>query len=501
MTPARRDGLVLAVILLIAAAVRLAGLPGRGEWDDDQGNEMLTLLHWVRDGQIPLVGPEASSGTAHHGVAYYWLLAPSAFIGDVNPAVVVTTIAFIGIAGVAATWWLGRTVGGALPGHVAALLMAVSPSAIGASTFLWNANIVGPVAALAAASAWYAWRTRELGWWVLTAAATVLLVHAHLLAVLAVPPLVALFVADALRMPRRSVLSVVAATALIIAAGLTPVAIHELRTDFSETRGVWDYLFAESVGVNSSVGQRIAAVPVIFWRVLAWPVAGDVASAPLWALPTVFVTVVALAIAAVGAQGIARCFGRWTVLTTVWAIAALTVVAPTLAVIHPGLPRDQYHSWLDPITFAAIGIGAGWMWSARSALVRSAAVAVVAVCAISSILVLPSLSVSERGWSHAAQAAETIKPALGDAPTAVIGVNKSGGAIGFPLSRDGVTIVDPPNATFLVVTCDPLFERSIGLACGGPAEAAEAALVGFPVKDGSCFYNGPRRHVCILTRN
>ncbi|WP_333894603.1 hypothetical protein, partial [Mycolicibacterium gadium] len=298
MTPARRDGLVLAVILLIAAAVRLAGLPGRGEWDDDQGNEMLTLLHWVRDGQIPLVGPEASSGTAHHGVAYYWLLAPSAFIGDVNPAVVVTTIAFIGIAGVAATWWLGRTVGGALPGHVAALLMAISPSAIGASTFLWNANIVGPVAALAAASAWYAWRTREVGWWVLTAAATVLLVHAHLLAVLAVPPLVALFVADALRMPRRSVLSVVAATALIIAAGLTPVAIHELRTDFSETRGVWDYLFAESVGVNNSVGQRIAAVPVIFWRVLAWPVAGDVASAPLWALPTVFVTVVALAIAA-----------------------------------------------------------------------------------------------------------------------------------------------------------------------------------------------------------
>ena len=50
MTPARRDGLVLAVILLIAAAVRLVGLSGRGEWDDDQGTEMLTLLHWVRDG-------------------------------------------------------------------------------------------------------------------------------------------------------------------------------------------------------------------------------------------------------------------------------------------------------------------------------------------------------------------------------------------------------------------------------------------------------------------
>jgi hypothetical protein len=323
------------------------------------------------------------------------------------------------------------------------------------------------------------------------------------LAVLAVPPLVTLFVADVLRRPRpprRSVLGVLGATALIIAAGLVPVAVYELHTDFAETRGVWDYLFAESVGVNNSVGQRIAALPVIGWRVLAWPVAGDVATAPLWALPTVFVTVVALTIAAVGTRSIARQFGRWTVLTTVWAIAALTLVAPTLTVIHPGLPRDQYHSWLDPIMFVAIGIGAGWMWSARSALVRSAAVAVIAVCAVSSILVLPSFKQSDRGWPHAARAAETIRPALGDAPTAVIGVNKSGGAIGFPLSRDNVSIVDPSNAAFLVVTCDPLFERSIGLACGGPAEAAEAALVGFPVKEGSCFYNGPRRHVCVFTR-
>lgn len=276
--------------------------------------------------------------------------------------------------------------------------------------------------------------------------------------------------------------------------------MYELQTDFSETRGIWDYLFAESVGVNSSVGQRIAAVPVIGWRVLAWPVAGDVASAPLWALPTVFVTVVALTVAAVGTQGITRLFGRWTVLTILWAIIALTFVAPTLAVIHPGLPRDQYHSWLDPITFVAIGIGAGWMWSSRKVLMRCAAAAVVMVCVISAIVVMPSFAPSAKGWPHAAQAAETIRPALGDAPTAVIGVNKSGAAIGFPLSREGVGLVDPSNATLLVVTCDPLFERSIGLACGGPAEAAEAALVGFPAKEGSCFYNGPRRHVCILTR-
>ena len=500
MTPARRDGLVLAVILVIAAAVRLVGLAGRGEWDDDQGTEMLTLLHWVRDGQIPLVGPQASFASGHHGVAYYWILAPSAYLSDVDPAVVVTTVALIGIAGVAATWWLGRTVGGPLAGHVAALLMAVSPSAIGASTFLWNANIVGPVAALAAASAWQAWRTRDPGWWVLAAAATVLLVHAHLLAVLAVPPLVVLFVADVLRRPRRPVLGVMAAAALIIAAGLVPVGVSELHTDFAETRGISDHVFAANLGIDQSVGQRIAAVPVIGWRILAGPVAGDFASAPLSAWPTVVATVAALIIAAVATQGIARRFGGWAVLTTMWAILALALVAPTLAVSYPGLPKDQYYSWLHPIVFAAIGIAVGRMWSARSVLVRCAAAATVVVCTVSAVMVMPSFAPSAKGWPHAVQAAEKVRAALGDVPIAVTGVNKSGGAIEFPLRRSGAPIVDPSEAKFLVMTCDPLFERSIGLACGGAAEIAEAALVGFPAKNSSCFYNTPRRYVCILTR-
>lgn len=500
MTPARRDGLALAVILLTAAAVRLVGLAGRGEFDDDQGSELLTLLHWVRDGQMPLVGPQASFASGHHGAAYYWLLAPSAFLSDVNPAVVVTTVALIGVAGVAATWWLGRTVGGALSGHVAALLMAVSPSAISASTFLWNANIVGPTAALAIAAAWYAWRTRELGWWVLAAAATVLLIHAHLLAILAAPPMAALFVADALRRPRRSVLSVLAATALIIAAGLAPVVVFELRTDFSETRGIWDHVFTSNLDIDQSVGQRIAAIPVIGWRILAGPAAGDFASAPLSAIPAVVITVAALAIAAGATRGIARRFGGWAVLTTIWAIVALALVAPTLAVSYPGLPRDQYYSWLHPIVFAAIGVATGWMWSARPVLSRCAAVGAVVVCTVSAIIVMPSHAPSPKGWPYAVQAAERITASIGDAPTAVTGVNKSGGAIAFPLRRNGVRIVDPSEAQYLVMTCDPLFERSIGLACGGPAEKAEAALVGFPVKGASCFYNSPRRHVCILTR-
>jgi hypothetical protein len=104
VTAARRDGVVLAVILVVAAALRLAALPGRGEWDDDQGAQLLTMLHWVRDGQAPDLGPLSSFGTAHHGVAFYWLLAPNAVLTDVDPVAAVATMAVIGLAGVAATY-------------------------------------------------------------------------------------------------------------------------------------------------------------------------------------------------------------------------------------------------------------------------------------------------------------------------------------------------------------------------------------------------------------
>ena len=235
MTPVRRDGLVLAAIIALATALRFIGLPSRGEWDDDQGTELLALLHWVRDGEVPLVGPVGSFGTAHHGVGFYWLLAPSAFLTDTNPVAALATVAVVGVGGVAATWWIGRTVGGALAGHVAGLLMAVSPSSINASTVLWNPDIVAPGAALATAASWHAWRTRQARWWLPAGAGSLLALHGHMFAVIIVVPLVILLAADVLRRPRserRQMLAPVLGAAAIVAVGYAPLLVHELRYDF-----------------------------------------------------------------------------------------------------------------------------------------------------------------------------------------------------------------------------------------------------------------------------
>jgi 4-amino-4-deoxy-L-arabinose transferase-like glycosyltransferase len=507
LTPARRDGLVLAVILTLAAVLRLVGLSRRGEWNDDQGAEMLVLLDWVRDGHVPLLGPLSSTLTTHHGVAFYWVLAPGAFLTDANPTAAAATIALLGVAGVAATWWLGRTVGGTLAGHVAGLLMAVSPSAIFASTFVWNANIVEPGAALAMAAGWHAWRTRRARWWMLSSVGIVFAFHGHLLAALMAPALAALVIADVVRRPRSEWLRTgwpLAGAIAIVMASYLPLVIHEFGAGFPELHGMQSYLDETSNDDGPPVVDRL---PMVAWRVLAWPVSGLSPTAPGFGFPAAILTAAALLAGIINRAGIARQFGVWAAGTTVWAIVALSILSPTLLVIYEGLPNDHYHAWLDPMLFAVIGVAAGRFAAARRRLFGRfavgpiAAATVVAVCVGLSVASLPSTSSPDGGWPLANATAAKIRELTDNRPTAVAGVLKLGSSLAFPLRRQGAVITVPSRADFLVVVCDPLFERMAGLPCDGWAEWAVARGVQFPAaRFIERFRDSSRRIVCVFSR-
>ena len=78
----------LAGILALAAILRFIALPTRGRWDADQGHDMLTLLELTQRGIVPLLGPPTSIGDFHHGVLYYYLLAPAAWLSGSDPVAV-----------------------------------------------------------------------------------------------------------------------------------------------------------------------------------------------------------------------------------------------------------------------------------------------------------------------------------------------------------------------------------------------------------------------------
>jgi hypothetical protein len=172
---------------------------------------------------------------------------------------------------------------------------------------------------------------------------------------------------------------------------------------------------------------------------------------------------------------------RWMAATLAWSTIVLALNAPSLATVTPGLPNDHYHSFLDPLVFIVVGLGAGALWRAggerdRSlrALARGAAVIAVGALVAFNVLRWPSAVAPDGGWPAAREAAVRIEGWVGDRPVALLGLPelKPADAIGFPLVDRGVAIVPAARAGALVIVCDRLFEAAIGAACGGPAEDA-----------------------------
>ena len=357
--PGWREVAVLIAIVALAALLRLPGLDQRGAWDADQGTDMLVLQGLVDRGEVPLLGPRTSIGTFHHGAVYYYLLAPAAYLSDADPVAVTTEIALFGIGAVIAVWWLARLVAGPVAGLAAAVLAAVSPAGIEASTFIWNPNLIPLASAVAFAAALYAIRSRHARWWLLSALGAMVVMQCHVLGVVVVPPLLVAWLVDVRGRRRRderlrpAVGAGVGALA-ILAAGYLPLLAFELQHDFAETRAILAYLGGSG---SSAASGALARIGIVGARSIAWPVSGLFTDRPLLATVAVIAACALAAIAVLAGRGIGRRAAAWLAGSVAWAIVALALFAPSLAVITPGLPNDHYHSFLDPLVLALLGAG------------------------------------------------------------------------------------------------------------------------------------------------
>lgn len=519
------ERLVLAGILALAAALRFADLATRGTWDADQGHDMLVLLRLVRNGEIPLLGPPTSIGDFHHGVLYYYLLAPAAALGGADPLAVVAAIAGAGVAAVAVTWWLARAIGGPVAGGVAGLLMAVSASAIEESTFIWNPNLVALTSAVALAAAWRAWTTGRAAWWVVAAGAVTATMHCHVLGSALLLPIGGLLAADLRRRRGRERARLARAAGLgilLLAASYVPLAVHELGHDFAESRAALAFVAG---GGGPDGEEAVPGIPVrlavVGLRVLSWPLAGLLPDSPLAALLATVLVVAAIAFPALAPAGsplgrlvrpAERTASRWLAASLAWTIAALGLAARGLATVVPGLPNDHYHAFADPMVFVAVGLGiavlARWRPGGRRAGAATAVVAVALVVAFNTARWPPAVA-ADGGWPTGRAAGDRVLAALGRSPAGGPAVVhslpgfKSPDALVFALERaapgswvtpDGDDGVDW-NGRAHVVLCDGLFAASIGSPCGGPAEDRLLASHGLVLADR--FEAAPGRWVSV----
>ena len=475
LTAGRRELLALGGVLALATLLRFAFLPTRGEFDLDQGHDMLVLHDLVTAGVVPLLGPPTSVGAGHHGAAWYYLLAPAALLnGASDPVPVVALLALIGVAAVGLTWWLARSVGGPVAGIVAAVVLAGSATSIQASTFIWNPSPMAATSALAFAAARKAWRDDAPAWWLVAAAGAMLTMQLHWLGALIVPPLAALWLVQALRTRRRGVLLAGVGAGAILAAGYLPLAIHEVTSGFPEVRLILEYLAG---GGDGTTLDPVTRVVVALLRSVGWPLAGPLVDAPA-ATFLAFVLVATLVVwRLVRARGDERAMVAWLGGTVAFASVALGLFVASASVITP-LPTDHYHAWLDPLVAALVGIGVAALAAVaadraarRPRRVAAGAAAVVVLAAIVAwdVAHVPP-AVSPRGdWTAARAAADRILAAAPDDDIGFVTLPpfKRADAYGYPLTVSGRPPSDPSAAATVVVLCEDLWVAD----CGGPAEA------------------------------
>jgi flagellar biosynthesis protein FliQ len=519
------ERLALLAIVAVAAILRFVDLPTRGTFDADQGHDMLVLHDLVARGQIPLLGPPTSIGDFHHGVLYYFLLAPAAWVSGSDPIGVTAAIALAGILAVPIVWWLARSIGGPVAGLVAALLMAVSTSAVDESTFIWNPNLIALTSAVALAGAWRAWSTGRASWWIVAGVGAIATMHCHVLGSILLAPILGLLIADARRRgpgpERRAILRAGGLVLALLILSYVPLAIHELGSDFSEIRAA--LAFVAGGGEPSPVGL-LARFGIVAWRVLAWPLTGLVTDAPAAAMVAAILVVASLGWRA-GRAGDAgdseRTAIRWFAASLAWTIVALTFGATGLAQVVRGLPNDHYHAFADPIVFVVVGLGIAGLArlrptkpardadptresEARPAFGAIAAVGVTLAIVAFNLAHQPPPVAHDGGWPAAEAAAGRIVLAAGDRPIRLssLPIFKSTEALAFPLlhlGRPAATLAAdpsiPPGSAATVVLCDALFSFAIGKDCGGAAEDASVEGAGVSLVDR--FQAAPGRWVSV----
>ena len=491
------DRLTVGLLVAIAALTRLPFLETRGSWDADQGHDMLVLRALVHDGVIPLLGPPTSIGDFHHGALYYFLLAPAAFLSGAQPFAVVLELALLGIAAVPVVWWLARSIGGPtigpVAGFIAGLLIAVSPSAIETSTFIWNPNPIPLFAALAYAAAWRAWQTGRARWWAAAVVAAGVVMQLHVLGSIFLVAIVGAGLIAPGRLGRPAARRAVVAGLAIVALTYLPLLANELGHGWEETGKV--VAFFTGGGARESSLDPLERLVFTTLRAIGWPLVGLVTDVPYASIAAVAVAIAMAAWRSRSAEADERFAARWLAATVGWGIVGLTFMAPSLSTVVKGLPNDHYHAFLDPAVFVLVGLGLAALIAERPEPLQGdratppqvdRSARGLALLALAGLLVVqvgkwPPLPALDGGYPAAEAAARRIRDAAaGRGGITLLGLPKfkTTEGVEFPLRVLGAPIVPAADAGILVVACDRLFEPVIHETCGGPAEDALVAESG-----------------------
>ncbi len=143
--PARREWVALALILLLAAALRM-GAPGVSEFKLDEARLSTLALDMARGRHFPLLGIGSSVGIPNLPLSVWLFALPYALSAD--PTVATLYVGLLNVLAVALTWALTRRYFGPQAALVAALMYTASPWGVIYSRKIWAQNLLPPFVVL-----------------------------------------------------------------------------------------------------------------------------------------------------------------------------------------------------------------------------------------------------------------------------------------------------------------------------------------------------------------
>jgi len=148
--------IALALIILIGAFFRFYRLGTLSEFTYDPARDAEVMRKIVQDHKLTLLGPPtsvsiggANYGTTYFGPIFYYLLAPGLLFSHMDPVGLAALVAFWGIITVFLVYLLVLELTKSKKASLASsFLFAISPGAIEYSRFIWNPNLIPPLALL-----------------------------------------------------------------------------------------------------------------------------------------------------------------------------------------------------------------------------------------------------------------------------------------------------------------------------------------------------------------
>lgn len=136
----RKIILLLSGIFIIGLVIRFLYFPSNIYFGFDQARDAFAAKE-ILGGDLKLIGPPTSFEGLHHGVLYYYILAPLYGLGQKSPELVAMALRIFNALGVFLIFWVGKTIFDRKIGIWAALLYAISFEQSQFSIYMGNPSL------------------------------------------------------------------------------------------------------------------------------------------------------------------------------------------------------------------------------------------------------------------------------------------------------------------------------------------------------------------------